>query len=100
MHGAIGFFLFPIAIYGAARLGKPGSPWARWRYGARNPRKQARAGERFRPDRRTERLKEGFRDAVGGTAEEIFEAELAKRAAPEEAAADRDGPTPKLVSRL
>jgi hypothetical protein len=55
---------------------------------ARNPRKQARAEERFRPDRRTERLKEGFRDAVGGTTEEAFEAKLAERAAREEAAAE------------
>src|SRR5882672_1978958 len=35
MHGAIGFFVLPIAIYGATRLGKPGSAWARRRYGER-----------------------------------------------------------------
>jgi hypothetical protein len=29
MHGTIGFFVFPIAIYGASRIGKPGSAWAR-----------------------------------------------------------------------
>ena len=29
LHGVIGFFVFPIAIYGAARIGKPNSPWAR-----------------------------------------------------------------------
>jgi hypothetical protein len=66
MHGAIGFFVLPIAIYGAARLGKPGSPWARRRYGERNPGKQERAEERFPPDRRTERFKNAFRDIVGG----------------------------------
>jgi hypothetical protein len=66
MHGAIGFFLLPIAIYGATRLGKPGSAWARRRYGERNPDKQRRAKERFPPDRRTERFKNAFRDIVGG----------------------------------
>jgi hypothetical protein len=66
MHGAIGFFVLPIAIYGACRLGKPGSPWARRRYGERNPGRQAEAEERFRPDRHTERFKNAFRDIVGG----------------------------------
>jgi len=66
MHGSIGFFIFPIALYGACRLGKPESAWARRRYGERNPRKQTRSEERFPPDRRTERFKEAFRDIVGG----------------------------------
>ncbi|HVD37802.1 MAG TPA: hypothetical protein VNC15_03090 [Solirubrobacterales bacterium] len=66
LHGCVGFFIFPIALYGACRLGKPGSAWARRRYGGRRPRKQARAGERFPPDRRTERFKNAFRDVVGG----------------------------------
>ena len=34
--------------------------------GERNPEKQAKAEERFRPDRRTERFKNAFRDIVGG----------------------------------
>jgi hypothetical protein len=88
MHGAIGFFFVPVALYGAVRLGKPGSPWARWRYGARDPGRQARAEERFRPDRRTERVKERFRDAVGGTTSDVFEAKLAQRRAEEEATAE------------
>jgi hypothetical protein len=66
LHGTVGFFFFPIALYGACRLGKPGSAWARKRYRARNPAKQARAEERFPPDRRTERFKNAFRDIVGG----------------------------------
>jgi hypothetical protein len=66
MHGTVGFFVFPIAIYGACRLGKPGSAWARRRYGERNPKKQQRSEARFPPDRRTERLKNAFRDIVGG----------------------------------
>jgi hypothetical protein len=66
MHGTIGFFVLPIAIYGAVRIGKPGSPWARRRYGERNPSKQSEAEDRFSPDRRTERLKNAFRDIIGG----------------------------------
>lgn len=66
LHGTIGFFVFPIALYGACRLGKPNSAWARRRYGERRPKKQARAEERFPPDRRTERFKNAFRDIVGG----------------------------------
>jgi hypothetical protein len=66
MHGAVGFFFLPIAIYGASRLGKPGSAWARRRYTERDPGRQRRAEERFPPDRRTERFKNAFRDIVGG----------------------------------
>lgn len=66
MHGTVGFFVFPVALYAALRLGKPGSPWARRLYGERRPAKQAAAEARFRPDRRTERVKEAFRDVVGG----------------------------------
>ena len=66
LHGTIGFFVFPIALYGACRLGKPHSAWARRRYGERRPKKQARSEERFPPDRRTERFKNAFRDIVGG----------------------------------
>jgi hypothetical protein len=66
LHGAVGFFVLPVAIYGAARIGKPGSPWGRRRYGERRPKKQVKAEERFSPERRTERFKEAFRDIVGG----------------------------------
>jgi lysyl-tRNA synthetase class 2 len=70
------------------RLAKPGSPWARWRYGARASRKQALAEQRFAPDRRTERLKERFRDAIGGTTSDVFEAKQADRAARAQASAE------------
>lgn len=73
LHGIVGFFIFPIAIYGASRLGKPGSAWARRRYGERNSGKQARAEARFPPDRRTERFKNAFRDIVGGKPSEGLE---------------------------
>jgi hypothetical protein len=66
LHGIIGFFVFPIALYGACRIGKPNSAWARRRYGERRPKKQAKSERRFRPDRRTERYKNAFRDIVGG----------------------------------
>jgi len=66
LHGIVGFFFFPIALYAACRLGKPGSAWGRRRYGERNPEKQARAEARFPSDRRTERFKNAFRDLVGG----------------------------------
>jgi hypothetical protein len=66
LHGSVGFFVFPIALYGACRLAKPDSAWARRRYGERHPKKQARAEARFPPDRRTERFKNSFRDLVGG----------------------------------
>ncbi|MQA72782.1 MAG: hypothetical protein GEU88_00235 [Solirubrobacterales bacterium] len=75
-HGLIGIYLLPVAIYAASRLGKPGSPWARRYYGERHPSKQQRAEARFRPDRRTEHLKEGFRDLVGGSTEEIYVAKV------------------------
>jgi hypothetical protein len=66
LHGTVGFFVFPVAIYGAARLGKPASPWARRFYGERRPAKQGRAERRFHPGRRTDRFKDAFRDIVGG----------------------------------
>jgi hypothetical protein len=79
MHGVVGLFLLPVAVYGAARIGKPGSPWARRFYRARSTSKQAKSEQRFRADRRTERLKERFRDAVGGTTQEVYAAKLAQR---------------------
>jgi hypothetical protein len=66
LHGSVGFFVFPVAFYGACRLAKPHSAWARRRYGEQRPKKQTRCEERFPPDRRTERFKNAFRDLVGG----------------------------------
>lgn len=78
-HGTVGLFFPPLAIYGAARLGKPESAWAKRRYGARDPGKQERAERRFPPDRRTERFKRAFRDAVGGSPEHEYEAKIRRR---------------------
>jgi hypothetical protein len=89
LHGAVGFFVLPVAIYGAARIGKPGSPWGRRRYGERRPKKQAKAEQRFSPDRRTERFKEAFRDVVGGKPSEgMATASQEALAATREAAAE------------
>jgi hypothetical protein len=66
LHGTIGIFIAPLAIYGACRIGKPNSAWARRRYGTRRPKKQEKAEQRFHPGRRTDRFKEAFRDIVGG----------------------------------
>jgi hypothetical protein len=85
-HGTLGFFIFPLAIYGACRLGKPDSPWARRFYGDRNPEKQERSARRFPPDRRTERFKDWVRDAVGGTPEDEYQAKLARRGSDEDPA--------------
>jgi lysyl-tRNA synthetase class 2 len=66
VHGITGIFVAPLAIYATCRIAKPNSAWARHRYGERHPKKQAKAELRFRPDRRTERFKEAFRDTIGG----------------------------------
>ncbi len=74
LHGTLGIFFSPLAIYATCRIGKPSSAWARRRYGDRKPRKQAKAEARFPPDRRTERFKEAFRDMVGGKPSEGLDA--------------------------
>ena len=74
LHGILGLFFFPLALYGACRIGKPRSGWARRRYGERNPKKQAKSEARFHPGRRTDRIKEAFRDIVGGKPSEGLEA--------------------------
>jgi hypothetical protein len=78
-HAFFGFFLAPLAIYAACRIGKPGSPWGKRFYGERNAKKQTKAEERFRPDRRTERVKEWLRDVIGGSTEEEYLAKIERR---------------------
>jgi hypothetical protein len=75
LHGAIGTFFWPLAAYGAVRLGKPRSPWGRRRY---HEDKLARAQRRFRPERRTERFKNRVRDAIGGAPSEVSPQRLTK----------------------
>ena len=79
VHATVGFLVSPLALYGACRVGKPRSPWARRFYGERRPGKQAKSERRFAPDRRTERFKEWLRDAVGGATEEEYLAKTRRR---------------------
>jgi hypothetical protein len=76
IHGLTGLVFLPLAIYGASRLAKPGSAWARRFYGERRPKKQAKAERRFPSARRTEVVKKGIRDAVGGTPTTEYEAKI------------------------
>lgn len=73
-HGVVGLFFAPFAYYGAARLAKPNSPWAKRFYAGRNPRKQARSEHRFRHNR-VERLYDRFRILIGGRPTEAIEAQ-------------------------
>ncbi|WP_050897283.1 hypothetical protein [Patulibacter medicamentivorans] len=68
LHGFASFVLPPVGLWAVIRLGKPTSPWARWRYSKRDPQRQERAVERFGPHRRTARIVEWLRQAVGGVA--------------------------------
>jgi hypothetical protein len=64
--GLIGLFFAPILFVGALRLGRPGSPWARWRY-TRRPRKMERSLRRERTIRRPAiRAKIYLQDLVAG----------------------------------
>lgn len=49
--GLLGIFVWPLLIVGVARLARPDSPWARWRY-TRRPKKMTRALARERRLRR------------------------------------------------
>jgi hypothetical protein len=65
LHGMLGIAIAPLAWWGALRLAKPNSPWAKRFYGERNPEKQARAEARY-GSRRIDRFKDRVRDAIGG----------------------------------
>jgi hypothetical protein len=74
LHGMFGLLFYPLALWGACRLAKPNSPWAKRYYGERNPEKQARAEARY-GHRRIDRFKERFRDAIGGRPTALIERE-------------------------
>jgi lysyl-tRNA synthetase class 2 len=64
--GLLGVMVPLLAVAGALRLARPGSPWARWRYGAR-PRRMARSERREdRIHRRLVAVKTAMMDAVAG----------------------------------
>jgi uncharacterized membrane protein (UPF0136 family) len=72
-HGFLGLIFYPLSLYGALRLAKPDSPWAKRFYGERNPKKQARSEKRFR-HRRADRVYDTLRTAFGGSPTEAIEA--------------------------
>ena len=61
--GVIGLFVPIAGAAGALRLGKPSSPWARWRY---SPTTLERAQERFSQKRLSERFGRRIGDLVAG----------------------------------
>jgi lysyl-tRNA synthetase, class II len=64
--GTIGIFVPPVALIGAIRLAKPGSPWARSRY-ADNAVKMERARRRDESFHQLwERRKHAVWDVIGG----------------------------------
>jgi hypothetical protein len=63
--GLLGIFVPLLACFGAVRVGRPGSPWARWRY----PPGSARLARATRRETRRTwliRLKERLQDLVAG----------------------------------
>jgi hypothetical protein len=61
----LGMFIGPVAWVAAFRLGRPTSPWARWRYG---PKKRAHAARRAAAfDRRWAPIRRHWDDFIGGT---------------------------------
>jgi hypothetical protein len=77
-HGMLGIAIAPFAWWGAFRLAKPNSPWAKRFYGERNPEKQARAEARY-GHRRVDRAKDRFRDAIGGRPTALIEPASARK---------------------
>jgi hypothetical protein len=64
--GAMSIFMPVVGLVAAARLAKPNSPWARWRYRGSRAYRLDRARARFEQDRRGERLGFRLRNAIGG----------------------------------
>ena len=60
-----------VAIFGAVRLARPGSPWAR-RFYRNRPKARAKAGLRsFHHDRRWDRPRRKFQDLIGGAPDRL-----------------------------
>jgi hypothetical protein len=93
VHALFGLFVPGLAVYAGLRLAKPRSVWAKRFYGEHRPAKQARAEQRFRAGRLTDRWKERLRDAIGGVTEEEYQARLAAAAPPTRSTTA--APTPK-----
>lgn len=67
MLGVIGLFIPAVVLVGAVRLGRPSSPWARWRYSGS---RLERARSRFADDRRMARLQRRLGDLIAGAPSE------------------------------
>ncbi|MGB2694651.1 MAG: hypothetical protein WBD55_05620 [Dehalococcoidia bacterium] len=81
VYGMVGMFFPPFAMLGAARLGKPGSPWAKWRYGDKNHGKQARSQDRFDDsNRRANKIKDALFNLVGGRSTDELQERKARTA--------------------
>jgi hypothetical protein len=61
--GVVGLFVPVAGLFGAVRLGHPGSPWGRRRY---TGERLDRAGNRYGPDARAIRWQRRFADLVAG----------------------------------
>jgi hypothetical protein len=68
--GVIGLFVPVVALVGAVRLGKPSSPWARWRY---DDARRERAARRFAADRPLVRTGRRAADLIAGSPTESKE---------------------------
>ena len=64
--GLLGIFVVGLAVIGTARLARPGSPWARWRYrdGSARALRAQRRDERIRA--KAVRLRNRVQDAIAG----------------------------------
>ncbi|MCX4748747.1 phosphatidylglycerol lysyltransferase domain-containing protein [Kitasatospora sp. NBC_01287] len=94
--GLIGVMIPLLAVVGAIRLARPGSPWARWRYRTR-PKRMARAERReARVHRRVTAAKVGAYNLLAGApdAERATEPGTAAQPAPEPAPAPLPAPEP------
>ncbi|MFI6053807.1 hypothetical protein ACIBCO_27420 [Streptomyces violascens] len=67
----IGTFVPFVALFGAIRLARPGSPWAQ-RFYRNRPRARAKAGLRaYRHDRRWSQPRRRFQDWIGGAPDRL-----------------------------
>jgi hypothetical protein len=64
--GVISIFVPVVGLITAVRLGKPDSPWARWRYRGRRADRLERARRRHARDRRLGDIGQRLRNAIGG----------------------------------
>lgn len=82
--GLLGLFVVPLLIFGASRLARPGSPWARWFYGPRLA-KQERAVRREQQFRQPAiRAKIAVQEAISGRPGATAQAPRPRAAWPQE----------------